>query len=79
MTEQIVNVDRIEQIIDLFGSFDENIRILESEYDVRIVNRDTELKITGEAENVLYAKQAVESGIVEEITANIPKMKAAKE
>ena len=61
MTEQIVNVDRIEQIIDLFGSFDENIRILESEYDVRIVNRDTELKITGEAENVLYAKQAVES------------------
>ena len=28
---------------------------------------------------VRQAKQAVESGIVEEITANIPKMKAAKE
>ncbi len=61
MTEQIVNVERIEQIIDLFGSFDENIKILEREYDVRIVNRDTELKIVGEAENVVYAKEAVQS------------------
>lgn len=61
MIEQVVNVERIEQIIDLFGSFDENIRIIERECGVNIVNRDTELKISGEAENVLMAKEAVET------------------
>ncbi|MEA4919519.1 MAG: PhoH family protein [Clostridiaceae bacterium] len=61
MTEQSVNVERIEQIINLFGSFDSNIKLLEKEYDVHIVNRETELKITGEAENVMNAKQAVEA------------------
>lgn len=61
MIEQVVNVERIEQIIELFGSFDENIRIIERECGVNIVNRDTELKISGEAENVLMAKEAVET------------------
>lgn len=61
MIEQSVNVERIEQIISLFGSFDENTKLLEKEYDVHIVNRETELKITGEAENVMQARQAVEA------------------
>lgn len=61
MIEQVVNVERIEQIIELFGSFDENIRMIERDCGVNIVNRDTELKISGEAENVLLAKEAVET------------------
>ncbi len=44
--EQAINVERIEQIINLFGSFDENIKILEKEFSVSVINRDTELKIT---------------------------------
>ncbi len=61
MTEQIINVERIEHIVNLFGSFDENIKLLEREYDVSILCRDTELKICGDAENVLHAKAAVEA------------------
>ena len=61
MTEQIINVERVEHIINLFGSFDENIKLLEREYGVNVVCRDTELKICGGAEAVLHAKAAVTS------------------
>lgn len=61
MTEQVINVGRVEHIINLFGSFDENIRLLEKEYGVTIVFRDTELKICGEAEAVISAKAAVDA------------------
>ncbi|MBQ6711569.1 MAG: PhoH family protein [Clostridia bacterium] len=61
MTEQTINVERVEHIINLFGSFDENIKLLEREYGVNIVCRDTELKICGGAEAVLHAKAAVTS------------------
>ncbi len=59
MTEQIINVERVEHIVNLFGSFDENIKLLEREYGVNIVCRDTELKICGDAEAVLRGKAAV--------------------
>ena len=61
MTEQIINVERIEHMVNLFGSLDENIKLLEREYGVNIVCRDTELKICGEAEAVLHANAAVEA------------------
>ncbi len=59
MFEQIINVDRMEQTVSLFGSFDENIRLVESQYNVKIVSRGSELKITGEAEDVSKAVRAV--------------------
>ena len=59
MTEQIINVERVEHIVNLFGSFYENIKLLEREYGVNIVCRDTELKICGDAEAVLRGKAAV--------------------
>ncbi len=59
MFEQIINVDRMEQTVSLFGSFDENIRLVESHYNVKIVSRGSELKITGEAEDVSKAARAV--------------------
>ena len=58
--EQTINVERMDQIIDIFGSFDENIQIIEKELQVRFVNRDTELKVSGEPENVMLAVRAVE-------------------
>ena len=60
MTEISVSVDRIENIINVFGSFDENLRLIESELNVKVTDRDSELKITGEAENVMYAGKAIE-------------------
>ena len=58
--EQTINIDRMEQAASLFGSFDENIRMLEKEYAVDIVNRGGALKICGEPENVSRAAKAVE-------------------
>ena len=58
--EQTINIDRMEQTVSLFGSFDENIRMLEKEYAVDIVNRGGALKICGEPESVSRAAKAVE-------------------
>lgn len=58
--EQIVNVDRLEQVIGLFGSFDENIKLLEQQYQVSIINRDTNVKVTGEPEEVYKATQVLQ-------------------
>ena len=60
MIEQTVNIERMEEAIDLFGTFDENIRILEHELDVHVLSRGDQLKVTGEAENVMYAVKALE-------------------
>ncbi len=59
MTERTIAVDRIENIISVFGSFDQNIRLIESELGVSVMDRESELRITGEAENVLLAEKAV--------------------
>lgn len=59
MFEQIINVERMEQAVSLFGSFDENIKQIEKEYDVTVLSRGSELKISGEAENVAKAVRAV--------------------
>lgn len=50
IVERIVNADRVEDVIAVFGSFDENIRRIEESFGVSIVNRGTDLKITGDEE-----------------------------
>jgi phosphate starvation-inducible PhoH-like protein len=40
----------VEDLIAVFGSFDENIKIIEQELSVTIINRGNELKITGDVE-----------------------------
>ena len=60
MIEQTIQVDRLEHIINLFGSFDENMKLIEQELGVRVINRDTELKVSGEAEQVIRAVGAIE-------------------
>lgn len=60
MIEQSISLERMEEAIDLFGSFDENIRLIEHELGVTVVNRESQLKISGEAENVMYGVKAVE-------------------
>ncbi len=60
MTEQTMSIDRMENVINVFGSFDENLRLIEAELDVRVTDRESELRIAGEAENVMYAQRAIE-------------------
>jgi phosphate starvation-inducible PhoH-like protein len=58
--EQVLSIDRMENAVSLFGSFDENIRLIESEFSVTVLNRGSDLKISGEAENVAKATTAIE-------------------
>ena len=60
-TEQIISIDRMENAVALFGSFDENIKLIEKEFTVKVVSRDSELKIDGEAENVSKAGKVIDS------------------
>ena len=50
MTERTINAERVEQLIDVFGSFDENVRRIEDAFGVKITNRNNELKVTGDEE-----------------------------
>lgn len=60
MTERIINFDRVEDLIAVFGSFDENIKRIEEALDVKIVNRGTDLRISGDAESADKAARALE-------------------
>lgn len=60
MFEQVLSIDRMENAVSLFGSFDENIRLIESEFSVTVLNRGSDLIISGEAENVAKATTAIE-------------------
>ena len=59
-TERIVSAERVEDLISVFGSFDENIRRIEETFGVTIVNRDTELKISGDPEDADKAVRTLE-------------------
>ena len=50
IVERIVNAERGEDLITVFGSFDENIKRIEDALAVSIVNRGTELKVQGDEE-----------------------------
>ena len=60
MTEQSISIERMEEAVNLFGLFDENIRLIEQELDVLVVNRESNLKISGEGENVMWAVKAIQ-------------------
>ena len=59
MTERTIEVDRVENIISVFGSFDQNLRIIETELGVSVSDRESELRISGEAEAVMHAEKAI--------------------
>ena len=57
--EQRISIERLEQAVNLFGSFDENIHLIESEFGVTIANREGELRVNGEPEDVMVACKAL--------------------
>ena len=59
--DRIMTIDRMEHVIDVFGSFDQNLRIIEAELNVHVTDRDDSLKISGEDEEaVMHAEKAIE-------------------
>ncbi len=59
ITENIINVERMEDLIGLFGNFDENIIRVENQYSVSITSHGGYIKISGDTENVDLASRAV--------------------
>ena len=59
--EQRISLERMEEAVSLFGSFDENIRLLENEFHVTVVNREEQLIINGEPEDTMLAEKAIEA------------------
>ncbi|MDD5938704.1 MAG: PhoH family protein [Clostridiales bacterium] len=61
MVEQTISVERLEETVTLFGSLDENVKLIEKDLGVSVVSRDGELKVCGEdGEKVLFAVKAIE-------------------
>lgn len=59
--ERHIEVEKMETLINLFGSFDENIRLIEKSFDVAVINRGSDVKIGGEPENVDLAIRVIQN------------------
>ena len=59
MYEQTVSIDRMENAVALFGSFDENIKTIEKEFGVSVLNRGSDLRVSGDIEAVSAAVRAI--------------------
>jgi len=59
--EQRIEIERLEQAVNIFGSFDENIRLIEAEFHVTVANREGELRISGEPEDTMLAAKAIQA------------------
>ena len=59
-TERIVNADRVDDLIAVFGSFDENIKRIEEALNVQVINRGTDLRVCGDEEMVDKAVKTLE-------------------
>ena len=59
MAEVIIKVDNIEQAISLFGNYDENINLLQKQYNVTILNRGNDIRISGSEESINKARTAI--------------------
>lgn len=64
MAEQLIDIERMEHLVNLFGNFDENIKHLEKEYHVTITSHGGQIKILGDAVNVSRAGRAVNALLV---------------
>ena len=60
MVEQTVSIERMEHAVSLFGSFDENIKLIEKEFSVGILTRGSEIRIHGDEENCDKARRVLE-------------------
>ncbi len=59
--EKQINVEQFPYGTEIFGNFDENLKIIERNFDVSIVFRDSMIKIIGEDDPVQKAFRTLES------------------
>ncbi len=59
MTEQIINVKNTDALLGLLGNYDENINIIQRHFNVVLLNRGEDIKISGKPENVRLAAETI--------------------
>lgn len=59
MAEQSITVEKVEQLLTLFGNFDSNVKIIEKECKVRILCRGSEIRVQGDEGAVLRACRVI--------------------
>ena len=64
MFEQTVDIERIEQIINLFGNFDENIKRIEKKYKVSITSHGSQIRVRGDVTDVMNAVRTIDGLLV---------------
>ena len=71
--EQIITVDSVDDIINIFGKFDENVNRLQKQYDVSVLSRGSDIRISGEEAQVhkcvMAVKAMIERSYTETLTA----------
>lgn len=58
--EQVIDIEKIEILIALFGNFDQNVKRIEKRHQVTITSHGNSLKIKGESQNVKMAARTIE-------------------
>ena len=59
MAEKLITVDSMETMLSLFGSYDENVNLIQREYGVAVLGRGEDIKITGDEQGVFNACEAI--------------------
>ena len=60
MAEHIITLSDVNYISELFGNFDENVKMLEKQYGVSITNHNEKIKISGDEYDVSLAQKAID-------------------
>ncbi len=59
MSEKVIAAGNLEAVANLFGAFDSNVKTVERKYQVSILNRDNEIRISGASEHVEKAAKVI--------------------
>jgi phosphate starvation-inducible PhoH-like protein len=59
-TEANIEIDNMERIMNLFGNFDRNLKVIEEEFNVDIIAREGGVKIVGQENDVAMAKKTLD-------------------
>ncbi len=60
MAEKLISFHNMEEQAELFGGFDSNIKMIEDAYEVTVLSRNGQLKVTGNRENLEAAAKVIE-------------------
>ncbi|SJZ32773.1 PhoH family protein [Garciella nitratireducens] len=69
LIEEQIKIENLDYQIQLFGNFDENVKIIEKNFPVQIISRDDMLKIIGKEEDVNSVKNIIQQ-LLESIKNN---------